>query len=143
MKSEKSCGAVIVKEKGRSRRYLLIHQIQGHWCFPKGHIRKGETEEQTAVREIQEETGLKVKITGKYRSTVLYSPSDNRQKEVVYFLAVPEGGREKVQKKELLEMYWVSYAEAMGILTYDSDAAVLEKAQSWLEKRDQNEIGSK
>ena len=53
---EKSCGAVVYRmEKGR-RLYLLLHYCEGHWDLPKGHVEAGESEEQTARREISEET---------------------------------------------------------------------------------------
>ena len=37
-KKEKSCGAVIIRRNNETVQYLLIHQVQGHWCFPKGHV---------------------------------------------------------------------------------------------------------
>lgn len=42
--------------------FLVEHMIQGHTSIPKGHVEGDETEEETAVREIREETGLKVKL---------------------------------------------------------------------------------
>ena len=59
MKTEKSCGAVVLrKNQGRLQVLLIKHINGGHWAFPKGHVERGETEEQTALREIKEETGL-------------------------------------------------------------------------------------
>jgi len=57
MKKEKSCGCVVIKD----RKILVIYQIDGFWGFPKGHVEKNETELQTAIREIKEETNLDVK----------------------------------------------------------------------------------
>ena len=58
MKKEKSCGAVVYRETGEQIEILLIrHKNGGHWAFPKGHVEKKETEEDTALREIREETG--------------------------------------------------------------------------------------
>ena len=61
MKQEKSCGAVIFREDGGGRRfYLVLTSVKGHVTLCKGHVEKGETEHETAVREIMEETGLAV-----------------------------------------------------------------------------------
>ena len=63
MKTEKSCGAVVLrKNQGRLQVLLIKHINGGHWAFPKGHVEPGETEEQTALREIKEETGLSVTL---------------------------------------------------------------------------------
>ena len=55
---EKSCGAVVFKKQKDGIRYLLLHYDAGHWDFPKGNQEKNEKEEQTAAREIKEETGI-------------------------------------------------------------------------------------
>jgi len=128
MEKEKSCGAVIVKEDAERLYALVIRQNQGHWCFPKGHVEKGETEKETASREIEEETGLHVKYVDGFRETTAYSPKPGVMKEVVYFLAEPDGGEEKVQVEEVSEMKWVSIIDAMALVTYENDAALLRKA---------------
>ena len=56
MEYEKSCGAVVFRIGERGPEALVIHQNAGHWGFPKGHVEPGEDEEQTALREILEET---------------------------------------------------------------------------------------
>ena len=58
MKKEKSCGCIVIDND----KVLLVKQNDGHTAFPKGHIEQGETEEECALRETFEETGLKVKI---------------------------------------------------------------------------------
>lgn len=63
MKHEKSCGAVILKEK----QVLVVQQVSGFYNYTKGHIEKGETEEETAIREVKEETNLDIKITKSMR----------------------------------------------------------------------------
>ena len=59
MQHEKSCGAIVYRKfHGNIELLLIKNQNGGHWSFPKGHVEEGETEEQTAVREIMEETGI-------------------------------------------------------------------------------------
>ena len=59
MSYEKSCGAVVFRKYHGNIELLLIkHVVGGHWSFPKGHVEAGESERQTALREVREETGL-------------------------------------------------------------------------------------
>ena len=61
LKKEKACGCIII-ENGQ---VLLIQQTEGHWGFPKGHVEEGETELETAIREVKEETNLDVEVDKK------------------------------------------------------------------------------
>ena len=132
MIKEKSCGAVIYRIQNQKLQVLVIHQVQGHWCFPKGHVETGETEEQTAAREIKEETGLEVSFTEGFRETTAYSPKEGVMKKVVYFLATPAGGNEEVQESEVSEMQWVRPVQAMAALTYADDARLLRRSMRYL-----------
>lgn len=133
MKNEKSCGAVIIRNKDMKTQVLVIRQNQGHWCFPKGHVEKDENEHETAMREINEETGLKVGFITGFRESTNYSPEPGVMKKVVYFLAYPTGGKEKVQKEEVSQMKWVSLQDAEALLTYDNDTELLRKAMKFIE----------
>ena len=88
MLHEKSCGAIVYRKYHGNTEILLIKHINsGHWSFPKGHVEKGETEVETARREIMEETSIDVIIDPTFRETVTYSPKKDTVKVVVYFLA--------------------------------------------------------
>ena len=133
MKFEKSCGAVIYREYKGNIQYLIIsHQGDGHWCFPKGHEEKKETEEETAIREIREETGLKVKLSPSFRTQVRYSPKENVSKEVIFFLAKVKAEVVDIQVKELLDFKWLGYDEAINIITYESSKEVLKEADNYI-----------
>ena len=94
MKMEKSCGAILCRETEELPQVLLIrHKNGGHWGFPKGHVEDRETEEETARREIWEETGLKAKLDTGFRKVVTYSPKPRVMKDVVSFAARPSGAR--------------------------------------------------
>lgn len=87
MKREKSCGALVYRYEGdRLMLLLLRHRHGGHWSFPKGHVEGEETETETALREIREETGLSVSLREGFRHTVEYYPKPGVRKQVVYFL---------------------------------------------------------
>ncbi|MGF3072883.1 bis(5'-nucleosyl)-tetraphosphatase [Facklamia sp. P12945] len=133
MKKEKSCGAVIYYKDNQDFLFLLIqHENGGHWAFPKGHIEKGETEEETALREIKEETGLEVELNNQFRETTLFSPKKDVMKEVVYFIAKTNSNKVTRQLEEVSQFIWLPYQEALDKITYSNDKDLLVKAQNFL-----------
>ena len=120
---EKSCGAIIID----GDKILIIQQAAGHWGFPKGHVEDGETEIQTATREIKEETNLDVEINERYRYVEHYSPKEGVEKDVIYFIAKKIGGEIKPQEEEVQNICWLSYEEALERLTYDNSKELLQK----------------
>lgn len=131
MEQEKSCGAIVIN---KNNKILLVHHNAGHWDFPKGHIENGETEEQTAIREVKEETNIDIIINNKYRYTTSYSPKENVMKEVVYFLAQNIDEDKKPQLEEVSEVKWFTYEEAMNTITYESSKDILNKLKKDIEE---------
>lgn len=131
MKKEKSCGCIVINNKNE---VLLIHHNKGHWDFPKGHVEEGETEIQTAIREVKEETNIDVEINDNYRYTTEYSPGENIIKEVVYFLAKNINNNKKPQLEEVSEIEWVQMDDAIEKITYSTSKEILEKLKIDLEK---------
>lgn len=123
MKYEKSCGAVIFDED----KVLVIQQVKGHWGFPKGHVEDGETEVQTAIREIKEETNLDVEIDETHRYVERYSPEEGVEKDVIFFIAKKIGGEVKVQEEEVKDTEWLLPKDAMERLTYETSKVILKK----------------
>lgn len=129
---EKSCGAVIFY-KGRQNNVnlLLVKNSNGrYWSFPKGHIEKGETEKQTAVREIKEETNLDVEICGDFREISEYCPFGKIRKRVVFFLAQAFTDNVKIQEAEIDSYIWVDIQQARKLCTYDNDLRIIDKAET-------------
>ena len=135
MIEEKSCGAVLFHENGADRRYLILHSTQGHYTLCKGHVEAQETEHETAVREIREETGLSAAFIPGFRETIVYSPRPGHRKEVVFFLAKADDTPLICQPEEVASAEFLPYTEAAARLTHDSDRAVLEKAERRLSGR--------
>lgn len=130
MQHEKSCGAVVYRKSHGNTQVLLIkHVNSGHWSFPKGHMEAGETEVETAIREIREETSIEVLLDPTFRETVSYFPKKDTQKTVVYFIARAKNYDFVPQKEEVADIRWVDIAYAPNILTYDNDKAIIEKAK--------------
>lgn len=136
VKKEKSCGALVYRvEQGQVDLLVLRHRLGGHWAFPKGHVEAGETEKQTALREVKEETGLDIQLIPGYRKRVFYSPRKGIQKEVVYFLGYAEDSRTTMQEEEIAEIRWVPIQQAPKYLTYRNDRRLLSAAKATLYKR--------
>lgn len=131
MEKEKSCGAIVIN---KNNKILLVHHNAGHWDFPKGHIENRETEEQTAIREVKEETNIDIIINNKYRYTTSYSPKENVIKEVVYFLAQNIDEDKNPQLEEVSEVKWFTFEEAMNTITYENSKEILNKLKRDIEE---------
>lgn len=131
---EKSCGAVIYVNRCEGRKFLVEKMQKGHVSLCKGHVEAGETEHETAAREIMEETALTVRFAEGFRETIEYSPYPGCMKKVVFFLAEAERAETFAQEAEVAEIHWLSYGEAYEALTHDGDKKVLEKAKLFLDK---------
>lgn len=128
MKLEKSCGCVIINDD----KVLLVKQVDGHWGFPKGHVEENETEEETAIREVYEETNLQVEIFSDFYKKVTYSPRENVMKDVIFFLARPKNIDTKPQEAEISKVEWVSFDEALNILTYEDTKNILKEVLDFI-----------
>ncbi len=133
MKFEKSCGALIVRKSGEDYEMLLLkHKYGGHWSFPKGHVEEGETEVQTALREVKEETGLSIELFDGFRQSVEYFPKPNVRKQVVYFFGYTHDGNTKMQEEEISEIRWVPFVDAHKVVTFRNDKFLINKARTHL-----------
>ena len=134
MKYEKSCGAVIFR-KAEGWNVLLIRHTKGrHVSFPKGHVEPGETESQTAEREILEETGLRVRVDKRYRAENRYNIRPDTQKLVVIFAATTDQAGITPQPEEIAEAFWLPIEEAAARLTYERDRKIMREAFDHIRK---------
>lgn len=134
MKYEKSCGAVIFR-KAEGWNVLLIRHTKGrHISFPKGHVEPGETESQTAEREIREETGLHVRVDRRFRAENRYNIRPDIQKLVVIFAALTEQAQIVPQPEEIAEAFWLPVDQAAERLTYERDRKIMRDALEFIQK---------
>lgn len=125
MEKEKSCGAVIFNSNDK---VLIVKHNAGHWDFPKGHMESGETEYDTAIREVKEETNIDIDLITEYRYESHYSPKENVEKTVVFFLARNKSENVVKQDAEIANIGWFTYEEALDIITYDNAKELYVKA---------------
>ena len=125
MKYEKSCGAIVIKDN----KVLIIKQNNGFYGFPKGHVEKMETEKETAIREVKEETNIDIRIISDCRYQISYMVDDNTEKTVVFFLAEPLTNDIICEDAEVVECLWLNFNDAIEILSYKDLKGILNKAK--------------
>lgn len=130
---ESSCGAVVFRMIGGELRYLLIkNKRSANWGFPKGHIERGETKEETARREVLEETGIRIQILPGFISKSEYTIQGKVEKSVSIFVAKTSDTQTKIQREEIEDYVWLNYAKAIKTLKFENDRSILEKANEYL-----------
>ncbi|MBQ8954096.1 MAG: NUDIX domain-containing protein [Clostridia bacterium] len=134
MNHEYSCGAVVFTREAGQPRYVIIRSLEGIYGFPKGHMEPGETEAQTALREIREEVGLTPRLLPGFRveANHLLPKKPDTMKHVIYFLAEYENQPIRPQPEELSGASLMSFEEAMAAFQYENNRAVLRQAHEAL-----------
>ena len=143
---EKSCGAVVFRAEEGEIKYLLVRGHEGFWGFPKGHVEPGESERETALREIREETGLNVALVDGFRTTDAHTLAregkPNTIKQNVYFLAKYARQTPVRQAREIAEIALMDYAAALAAFRLASYRRILTEANDFLKQRSETTEGS-
>ena len=124
---ENSCGAIVFNEN--TEKVLLVKMHNGNWGFPKGHIENNETKEETAIREVHEETNVKIKIIPDFEREIKYVPNENTIKKVVLFAGITQDENVQIDTHEIEDFQWCTYEEALKLVTYKLQKDVLENAK--------------
>ena len=133
MTYEKSCGAVVFTRIDGEIKYVLAQALGGHYGFPKGHMELGETEEETALREIFEEVHLRPSLINGFRGiSEYYIPDIDVQKQVVFFLGEYKDQEIVYQKEELQSAPLVPYEHAISMLQHEDNRRILSEANAFL-----------
>lgn len=132
---ETSCGIITVRFEKKTPLFLLLHYIGGHIDFPKGHIEAGETYEETATRELIEETGISdIQILPGFRQNMSYYYRFHQQdffKTVYFFIGIT--AQEQIQiSHEHTGHYWLKYEDALEKVTFQNAKDLLKKAYNFL-----------
>ena len=140
-KQEKSCGAVVYNPKKHS--FLIIKMLNGNWGFPKGHTEDQETDIQTAIREVTEETGINIEILDGFKKSIKYIPFPEVLKKVIFFIGITEEEKVTIDKDEIEDYMWCSYEEALKMITYKPQRDVMESSLQFIKNYygdDKNDI---
>lgn len=112
----------------RDGNVLLVHRPRyDDWTFPKGKADDGESDEECAVREVAEETGLRCRLEHELATTE-YVDARCRPKRVRWWRMVPTADAGFTPNAEIDELRWIPPEEAARLLSYDRDVALLEGA---------------
>lgn len=132
---EKSCGFVVYRESEGVREYLLVSALNGKYGFPKGHVERGETEYETAVRELKEETNLEVRFVDGFRRQIEYKLPKKRGvvKRCVYFIGEYTEGELIRQEEEILDAVFVPFEQAMAMIPFENARSVLQEADEYID----------
>ena len=127
MSSYSHAGGVVVRISNGEREYLLVeaNKRPGLWVLPKGHIEPGETAEAAAVREVEEEAGVRAAIIAP--AGVSEYRVDERPVRTMFFLMRYEA---EVPRTEERGLAWRSYDDALSLLTFDNLRRVLTQAHA-------------
>lgn len=128
MKREFSAGGIVFNKEGRV--LITQHSQNNHWGFPKGHIEKGQTSKEAAIREVREEGGIEAEIIEKIGENKYFYTFDGKKrfKVVVLFLMKYLSGDIADHDFEVSEAKWVSPEEALNILSFSTDKKLLQEA---------------
>ena len=140
MISEHSAGGIVyrqrakgqeLRDKGKQIEWLICKHSGYHkWVLPKGIIETGESPEDTALREVSEEAGIKAKIINKITPDVAYKYTKNGiwvNKKVEFFLMEYASGDIKDHCWEMEEVKWVKGEEALKLLEFPTEKRVFEQ----------------
>lgn len=131
---ERSAGFIVVHDQN----FLLLQYEKGYWDFAKGHVEKGETDSEAALRELKEETGLQGEPVVGFKQELRYffkRAGKTVVKDVIFFIATVRTADVKLSD-EHVNFIWLPYAKAMKQVTYASAKEVLQKANEWLSEQD-------
>lgn len=136
MKHDFSFGIIPARIWRKQWQVLLVHHHAGHWAFPKGHPEPGESPQQTAERELFEETGLKVEAYLSNQTLLEHYFFQHQhqliEKKVEYFVALVSGNV-IIQVEEIQDSKWLPLDQAQKILTFKASKSLCLQAQEILE----------
>jgi 8-oxo-dGTP diphosphatase len=123
-----AAGGLVRRTRGGPTEIAVVHRPKyDDWSLPKGKLDPGEDFEQAALREVEEETGIRARVVGEVGETT-YRDGKGRSKLVRYYEMAPEDEDDFEPNDEVDELRWVPVEEAAGVLTYDFDRELVESA---------------
>jgi 8-oxo-dGTP pyrophosphatase MutT (NUDIX family) len=125
----RAAGGVVTRPgAGGEPEVLLVHRAKyDDWTLPKGKAEPGETDEETALREVEEETGLVCEL-GAEVGVSEYTDASGRPKRVRYFAMTPRTEQEAGPQNEIDALRWVPLRQTRDALSYERDVEIVERS---------------
>lgn len=136
MIKEHSAGVIVYyTDRYNQRTYLLLHYLSGHWDLPKGKLENEETEQEAALRELKEETGLTTSLLPNFSQSLSYI-FKNRDgalisKDVTFFIGEVNTQEIKLSS-EHIGYQWLSLNEALTLLTFRNAQQLLKMGDQFI-----------
>jgi 8-oxo-dGTP pyrophosphatase MutT (NUDIX family) len=122
-----AAGGIPVREGAGGVQVVVVHRTRyGDWTFPKGKREQGEDDEQCALREVEEETGLACALEEELPTT-WYTDGQGRSKRVRWWRLRVVSGELQPPRAEIDDARWVSLDEAAALITYERDRELLRR----------------
>jgi 8-oxo-dGTP pyrophosphatase MutT (NUDIX family) len=124
-----AAGGVVLRTTGTSTEVLVVHRLRrADWSLPKGKLDPGESAEQAAVREVEEETGVRAELREELTS-VTYPLASGGIKRIRWWHMVPVAGdpADRPPDREVDAARWIPTDEALEVLTYGADRKLLRR----------------
>ena len=135
---DQSFGVIPIRRQGDQYLYLLVQHHAGHWAFPKGHAEKGESDIDTARRELREETGImRVTLVEDISFSETYffrRGAETVWKTVRYFLGLVRSRDVRIQAAEIKAYRWANFENAQRLTTFDESRRLLGEANAYIEQ---------
>lgn len=129
MRNAISAGGVIINKF--NKKLFILKRKNGNWVLPKGHIEENESPEETAIREVKEETGLNVKIIDYIGKTQYHAPATERhpeeEKTVLWYLMETNDNFIKVEENVFSDGRFFNFLEAYNLLTFQQEREILKR----------------
>lgn len=129
---DQSFGVIPFFLSDRGIEVLVIKHVGGHWDFPKGHAESNETTEESARRELAEETGIydvELYKQHQYRNQYSFKTEQGRtHKVVIYFLGICKTQETNIQPEEIADCRWLSTGKARERLSHENSRRILDQA---------------
>ncbi|MDD6808405.1 MAG: NUDIX domain-containing protein [Oscillospiraceae bacterium] len=130
---ERSCGAIVFRKINEEYRFLVIkNKRSAHWSFPKGHVEMGESDEETAMREVLEETGIHIEIIPGFKTTSEYMIQGKVEKTVHIYVASTNDTNTVIQESEIEDYSWLTFENSQKRLKFENDKKILTDARAFL-----------
>lgn len=134
MITKHSAGAVIYRQQGGKREFLLVKSAKTHyWNFPKGHLEGEESAQEAAARVVYEDVGLQPKFDYNFHQAQTYLiGEDTWRQAILYPAAFVPGQKVKIQSVKISDCLWADYAKALDLLEFPEMQDILRETNSYL-----------